>query len=162
MHATLYSSGDAFSWETGVRRLPAVDKHTESHFRKVANNMAPAIVYFGDNVKQERIDIIVQSSGTPPRVLVDQGLTRQRSDPLMIQEQLRKQAQVLAVDFVLLAIHFEDRNRRVTVDLVAGWVAQVTLDLLSTSTMSMRMTAQDRGRPCLPCGAATFSPSSCT
>lgn len=51
--------------------------------------MTALAVVDGQNVKQERLDVVVQR--------------------LVIEEQFGEQAQVLAVDFVHVAVHFEHR-----------------------------------------------------
>jgi hypothetical protein len=71
--------------------------------------MAPAIVHLGQHVEEERLDVVVQR--------------------LVVEEQLRQQTEVLAVDLVLAAVHLEDGDGSVAVDLVARRMPHLALAL---------------------------------
>ena len=80
--------------------------------------MATPRVALGHNVEEERLNVVIQG--------------------LVVQEQLGQQAQVLAVDFLLLAVDLEDRERVVAIDFVAGRVAQIALELSASQTLPRR------------------------
>lgn len=71
--------------------------------REVPDQMVAFAVASRQHVEQERLDIVIQS--------------------LVVEEQLRQQTQVLAVDFVCVAVHLEDGDFSAAVDLCAGRVA---------------------------------------
>ena len=80
--------------------------------REVADHVTATRIALGHDVEKERLDIVVKG--------------------LMVEEELRKQAEVLAVDLLLLTVYFEHRESLITINLVARRVAQVTLQLTNT------------------------------
>lgn len=71
--------------------------------------MASPAVAFRHDVEEERFDIVIQG--------------------LVIEEQLRKEAEILAVDLVLLAINLKHRYVAAAVDLIARRMAQIAFHL---------------------------------
>lgn len=72
--------------------------------------MAALAVVFGEDVEEERFDVIVER--------------------LVVQEQLGQQAEVLAVDLVGVAVHLEDGDVAAAVDLGGRRVAPHALVLV--------------------------------
>ena len=60
---------------------------------------ARALVVLGEHVEEERLDVVVER--------------------LVVEKELGEQAQVLAVDLVELAVHFEEAHRVLAIDLAA-------------------------------------------
>lgn len=70
--------------------------------REVADQVTALAVILGQHIEQERFHVVVQG--------------------LVVEEQFRKEAQVLAVYFVRVAVHFEDGYVAAPVDLGGGRV----------------------------------------
>jgi hypothetical protein len=68
--------------------------------------MEPLPVALGQNVKQERLDIIVQR--------------------FMVQKQLGQQAEILTVDFIRIAVDFEHRELATAIYFCAWWMTPRT------------------------------------
>lgn len=71
--------------------------------------MRPIAVVVGEDIEEEWFNVIVQR--------------------LVIEEELGKEAEVLAVDPIRVSVDFEHRQRTLAVDLVAGRMIQPALDL---------------------------------
>jgi len=78
---------------------------------EITNNVAASLVTFGEDVKEEWFDIIIKR--------------------FVVEKQFGKEAEVLAVDLVLLAVHFKDGQIVLTIDLIAWRVTQVAFQLVS-------------------------------
>lgn len=63
------------------------------------------------HIEEERFDVIIQS--------------------LVIQKELRKQAEVLAVNLVSISIDFENRDFPAAIDFSARWIAPCALVQMS-------------------------------
>ena len=66
------------------------------------DNMASVRVAFRHHVKEKRFHVEIKS--------------------LVIEKEFGQQAQILTVHFVFLAVHFEDGDVVLPVNLVAGWM----------------------------------------
>jgi len=88
---------------------PLVSEERPYYF--LPHDVIPFIIDFTQDIEEERVDIIVQG--------------------LMIQEELGKQAQILAVDLVLLPIHLKDRQVLITINLFSRGVLQLTLETMA-------------------------------
>ena len=73
MHATLYSSGDAFSCKSAHHVVGQTGERADRRQRrtrvrdttclgKVAYDVAATVIHLGHNVEQERVDVVVQRS----------------------------------------------------------------------------------------------------
>ena len=78
---------------------------------EVAHHMATVLVAYGHNVKEEGLHIVVQS--------------------LVVQEELGNETQILAIDLLLLAIHFKHADFTVSVDLIPGRMSHGAFVLVS-------------------------------
>ena len=80
-----------------------------SNLGEVADKVATVIVIDREDVEEEWFDVVVQS--------------------LVIEEELRQETQVLAVDFVTLTVDLEHGQVTPAVDLVTGGMVKITLRL---------------------------------
>lgn len=90
---------------------------------EVSNESGTAIIDFGHNIEEERLDVIEKG--------------------FVIQEHLGEQAKVLAIDLVLASIDLEDGNGAVTVDLVTGRMSHLTFRLVSSVRETDRVLIED-------------------
>ncbi len=77
------------------------------HLGEVADQMTPVFVVLGENVEEERLDVVVQR--------------------LVVEEELGEQTQVLTVDLVRVAVHLEHGQVLAPVNLIRRRVVQTTL-----------------------------------
>lgn len=82
-------------------------------FREIADHVAAPIVALGEDIKEEGLDIVVER--------------------LVVEEELGEQAQILTVDFVLLAIHLKHGEISRAVNFVTRRMAQGALELQKKS-----------------------------
>lgn len=68
-------------------------------FGEVSDEMATVLVVFCHDVEEEGFDVVVEGFGS--------------------EKEFREKAEVLAVDWVLAAVDFEEREAAVTIDFVA-------------------------------------------
>lgn len=99
--------------DSGNKYHRATDSRGEyifrANLREISDHVTAFVVHFRHHVEQEWLDVVVQR--------------------LVVQEQLGQQTQILTVQLVLLAIHFEHRQATFPVYLVAGRLTPNALGL---------------------------------
>ena len=74
---------------------------------EVTHQVTPVLVVVGKHVKEEWFDIVVES--------------------LVVQEELDQETEVLAINFVCVAVHLKDTEVVLPVDLHPWWMSPWTL-----------------------------------
>lgn len=114
MHATLFPSGDSFSWKNEDERFCILSKKRNkepptTNLREITDNMSASLVYLAQDVEKERFHVKVQG--------------------FVVKEKFGNETKILSVDFVLFPVGFVDGKRAFSVDFFAWRLPQRALAL---------------------------------